>query len=78
MEYKLKSKEAITSWGMPFQPLKPVPPTLDKRFEEAMGLGLLCRSLSKSPKPWLDIIPDTRKISTHKRAFTWKADPEQS
>jgi len=65
----LKTKEAITSWGRPFQPPKPVPPTLEIRFEEAIGLGLLCRSLSKSPNPWLDIIPDTRKISTHKKSI---------
>jgi hypothetical protein len=42
---------------------------LEIRFEEAIGLGLLCRSLSKSPNPWLDIIPDTRKISTHKKSI---------
>jgi hypothetical protein len=65
----LITKEAITSWGRPFQPPKPVPPTLEIRFEEAIGLGLLCRSLSKSPNPWLDIIPDTRKISTHKKSI---------
>lgn len=34
-----------------------------------MGLGLLCRSLSKSPNPWLGIIPETRNISACKRTF---------
>lgn len=48
---------------MPFQPPSPVLDTLDIRLEEAIGLGLLCRSLSKSPNPWLDIIPDTLNIS---------------
>ena len=46
-----------TSWGSPFQPAIPVPATFDIRFEEAMGLGLLCRSLSRSPKPWLASSP---------------------
>lgn len=66
---RIEKKITDTSWGRPFQPPSPVPPTFDIRFEEAIGLGLLCRSLSKSPNPWLGIIPETRNISAHKRAF---------
>lgn len=48
-----------------FQAAKPELETLDIRLEEAIGLGLLCLSLSKSPPnpPWLGIIPDTLNIS---------------
>lgn len=55
-----------TSGGSPFQPPIPVPATFDMRFDEAMGLGLLCRSLSRSPYPWFGIMPETRRISGYK------------
>lgn len=58
---------ATTSGGRPFQPPNPAPGTLDIRFGEAIGLGLRFRNLSKSVNPWLDIIPETRKISAQQK-----------
>lgn len=47
----------------------PAPEKCDLMLGDDMGLGLPFINPSDSPKPWLGIIPETRKISEFKYKF---------